>query len=128
MLDTLLDLIIDQKGIILVSKSLTSTHASLLQEREKLESKIKTLESQLGDGIIALIRKNNGFNIPYPILCGAILETLQTIETKKDKHLEWQQQGEKFLRLIQQNSLSSHKKKSKKDITANKANDNIQAA
>lgn len=82
-------------------KSLTKSHENLLQEREKIESQIKDLESKLGSGIIALIKQNNGFKVPYPLLCGAIQETLDNLNIQKDKHQNWTQKGDKFLRSIQ---------------------------
>lgn len=94
-------------------RSLTKSHENLLQEQEKIESQIKELESKLGNGIVTLIKQNNGFKVPYPILCGAILETLQRIESDNQKHDQWKEQGERFLRSISPAS----KKENKKDAT-----------
>ncbi|MBW8308335.1 MAG: hypothetical protein K0M45_01625 [Candidatus Paracaedibacteraceae bacterium] len=56
-----------------MSKSLTHNHALLLNEREQLDAKIRELETQLGDGIVTLIKQHQGFKIPYPLLCALSL-------------------------------------------------------
>ncbi|MBW8308336.1 MAG: hypothetical protein K0M45_01630 [Candidatus Paracaedibacteraceae bacterium] len=94
-----------------MSKSLTHNHALLLNEREQLDAKIRELETQLGDGIVTLIKQHQGFKIPYPLLCGAILEALTTLESSPDKHQQWQEQGEKFLRSMTLSTRSKRKAK-----------------
>ena len=46
--------------------------------------------------------------VPYSVLCGALIETLNRIDNDKAKQQDWQIQGDKFLRSIQP-------KKTKKD-------------
>ena len=91
-----------------MAKSLTKTHEDLLQERLKIEEQIKKTESKLGEGIVTLIKQHDGFKVPYSVLCGALIETLNKIDNDKAKQQDWQVQGDKFLRSIQP-------KKSKKD-------------
>lgn len=76
-----------------MSKSLTSIHTSLLQERENIDARIQELESQLGNTIISLIRQQNGFKTPFPLLCGALIDTLNAIDQNLTIGLELEQKS-----------------------------------
>ena len=84
-----------------MAKSLTKTHEDLLQERLKIEEQIKQTEFKLGEGIVTLIKQHDGFKLPYSVLCGALIETLNKIDHDQSKQQDWKTQGDKFLRSIQ---------------------------
>lgn len=111
-----------------MSKSLTSIHTSLLQERENIDARIQELESQLGNTIISLIRQQNGFKTPFPLLCGALIDTLNAIDSNTEMHSEWQEKGEKFLRSIKAVSRSKRKSGQNKKTIKELNNDHSRAA
>lgn len=96
-----------------MAKSLAKLHAHLLSTKEDIDAKIRTLEAQLGEGILTLLKQQNAFTLPYPLLCGALIEAISTIETSSDQHQKWHQQGQTF--------ISSLKRKKRYPSKSNKS-------
>lgn len=111
-----------------MSKHLTSVHASLLQERENINARIHELETQLGNTIVSLIRQHNGFKTPYPLLCGALIDTLTNLDSNTEKHSQWQDMGDKFLKSFSSKKRSDRKSKPAKNQIKDTDNDHSRAA